>query len=235
MIDPFQLPPLLYILCAMSAMAFVTSASLWMLNAYRLEKRALPKFSDAVWRGQRYSIFCVMIISIILSFYDHFSSNTSVQIWGEIIILLAGLYMAYTKNALFQQIQSTFMFGCFCLSGWGLTFVIGYVLSLILSIVPTFSSEDFTIILIFVTGLLWNAPILYWGRKILMDGQKRAVLKGQSPHTYLWPVMLAYLVLLVPFTAQEVVNSDGWKDMKKPKAPKHVEIQNFMPYLLYKV
>jgi len=235
MTDSFQLPPLLYILCAMSAIAFVTSVSLWMWNAYRTESNLSSDFSSAIWQGQKYSIFVVMIISIVFALYNFWLSKAVPYILGEMMILLIGGYLAYNREGLLLHIKKMLAFGCLCLIGWGLTIAVGYVLGVFLSFIPTFSDQDFGIVIVFITGLLWNMPTLYWGRKILRDAPKIPVLKGRSPYTYLWPVMLAYLVLLVPLLAQMVVNSEEWQDFQKPKAVKHVDTQNILPHLLYKI
>lgn len=177
--DPILLPPLLYIICMMSAMSFVVSAGLWFW------RRPEEPYVRVVWRGQAQGFVWAMILSIAL--------GQSFDIAGELVVLVIALVFGY------RHIQETLIFGGLCALGWFVTISVGWALFLL--------SGD-VMVSAFIAGLLWLVPV--FGLYRLRPAEGRV-------YHYLWPVLLAYLVLLAPLMIQHNVNSEAWQLRKYEK------------------
>lgn len=112
----------------------------------------------------------------------------SFDIIGEVLVLGVALFFGY------KYIQETLIFGGLCFIGWIITAFVGTVLF--------FLSGDLTFA-VFVAGLLWLAPVFVFYRRMPAD---------KKVYNFLWPVMCAYLVLLLPLMIQKNINTDEWKE-----------------------
>ncbi len=228
--NAYQVPALFYILCAMSAMAFITCSAGWFVRALRSDSEYVGSFSLYIWAGQAKNFLFVLIISIVVGVYDYFLVGQPVYIMGEVSILCcvylyfflrhkrsrAARVMSFTKSYL--------LLGLGCLVGWGITVGFGFVLMTVLQLVSAINSADFFVMVIFITGMLWNAPVLMLYQKVLKDAGRRSVLEGQGFHKFLWPVLLAYLILLIPLMIQQKVDSEEWQEMLRAKPMRQVFI-----------
>ncbi|MGH1404817.1 MAG: hypothetical protein ACRBDL_11295 [Alphaproteobacteria bacterium] len=221
--DAYQIPALFYILCVMSSMAFVVCSTEWFVRALRSDSGTEISFSLHIWRGQGKSFLFVLIISLLVGLYDYVFADRPIFIAGEVSILLCTyLYLLMRRKVdgavqIWSFTKSYVSLGFLCLFGWGATVVFGFVLMQVLQTISAVNNTDFFIVVIFLTGLLWNAPVLMLYQKVLKDSVLRPVLKGQGFHKFLWPVLLAYTVLLIPLMLQQKVNSEEWKEMLRAK------------------
>lgn len=174
MTDIVTLPPLLYLICVMSAMSFVVASGLWFYQ------KKDESFERAVWRGQVKGFVWAMILSIAL--------GQSFDILGEAIVLGVALFFGY------RYTRDTLIFGGLCLVGWVVTIVSGFVLF-------TFTG-DLTFA-VFFAGLLWLSPIFVFYRRKCAE---------KKVYNYMWPVLMAYLILLLPLLVQKNINTDEWKE-----------------------
>jgi len=215
-------PTLLYLLCAMSAMAFLMSAYLWQWRA--LYSKNELDFKPSIYRGQVYSLLGVMVLSIILGSYDYFFFVRELHIGAEALILVSALAYAYIKagvgkrfGVVLGSIIKVSAFGFSCILGWLITLAIGVTLIYLFGIlgIPLAGNIDPNIV--FITGLLWNVPILLLYIKLLKNPDKTEVVKFSGFHKFLWPVLMAYIVLLFPLLIQEISVSEKWREMKNEK------------------
>lgn len=229
--DTYQVPALVYIFCVMSAMAFVVSGTLWMWRAYKSGDVPKQSYTDAVFEGQQDSFFCVIVLSLLVGFYDHFFAGEPLKIFGEItVLILACAYLFYkvrsqklsVSNIWGGSLQRVLAFAGLCFAGWGATIAFGFVIWSVLSVVSVMNATDMVTVVVFLTAGAWVCPIIMLGYKILKKNEARPALKGKSPHTFLWPVLLAYLILLVPLMVQQTANSDDWKMYRNAKRIKKI-------------
>ena len=226
-VEPYQSPELLYVLCLMSAMAFVVSAYRWF---WEVRKSALKgeefqqTFSVYIWRGQMLNLVFAMVVSIVLGVSDYFMIGKELNITGEVIFLIVFLgalswYSIRQKklSAFFGALRDIFWLGFLCLAGWGVTIGLGFAFSKILKMSVMINSSDFDMLIIFLPGLLWNVPLYRLYHKTLQSADRRAALKGRRFHDFLWPILLAYIMVSVPVASQEIVNSKQWAEMKNYK------------------
>lgn len=229
--DTYQVPTLIYIFCVMSAMAFVVSGTVWMLRAYRTGQAPAQSYSDSVLEGQQDSFFCVIALSLFVGFYDYLFAGEPLKIFGEIsVLILACAYLLYRVRrqglnvvlTIRQSLRRALVFGGLCLLGWALTVAFGFVLWQVLSLLSAINANDIVTVIVFLTAGMWVLPIMMLGYKILRRDDARPALQGKSPHTFLWPVLLAYLILLVPLMVQQTANSDDWKMYRNAKRIKKI-------------
>ncbi len=169
-------PPLLYLICALSAMSFVVAAGLWFYGARD------TAFNRSVWRGQIHGFVWAMILSVAL--------GQSFDILGEVIVLILALIFGR------KHIQENLIFGGLCMAGWCATLGSGFVL---------FAFTGDLTLAVFFAGLLWLVPILGFYR------ERRA---EEKVYNYLWPILCAYLILLLPLMIQKNVNTEEWQERK---------------------
>jgi len=232
--ENFQMPPLFFILCAMSAMAFVVSSYIWLWRVYRGEK---PKrdFISSVWMAQFPAFLFSAVVSLCVGLYDYIYAGIRPSIFGECLILCAmfallffipvasvdtfGKRIRFVLSRLFHVLS----FGFLCLIGWGVTVGVGFFLSMVLRIIFVMNIDDFQVMAFFVTGLMWIAPIVLLYREILKSPDRLPFLDKFGIRNYLWPMLAAYFILLVPFLIQNIANSKEWHEMKNKKPIKTAE------------
>jgi hypothetical protein len=229
----YQVPSSMYILFWMAGMAFVVSATRWMYNASRSPTPKQPNFVTYIWKDQILNLFFVCIASICIGILNLINSEPAAPLYAEIFILGLGSITAFALTpkqkilALFQFYARTISFGILCLIGWGITIATAFALQYLLKIIVLMSQDDYFFITFMITGGLWCAPPLILYRKILHTDDLRANLNGKSFHKFLWPMLFAYLFLLIPLLAQEVANSEEWRRMTNPKPIKSVQVDMF--------
>ncbi len=225
--DIYTLPASFYVVCVMSSMAFVFCSIKWLLNAYR-EGATIQSFSNAIWVGQIHIFFFVIIISISTAFYDYFAADQSIDIIGEVVILV-GVYSLLFKGDKknFPKIATSFTgryvtLGISCLLGWCVTMAFGSLIYMVCSYLTAMNSADFMVVVVFLTGLMWAVVVALLYFKILKEEDKRPVLQGKNVAAFLWPVLLAYFILLVPLVIQSTANSQEWQEAMRAKPMKKI-------------
>lgn len=218
------LPTLLYLLCAMSSMAFLVSSYAWLWKTSKNPQLPQPDFKSSVHKGQLYAFFTVMVLSIFIGGYDHFFNDREIHIGGEVFILMAALIYAYVKSDGDHKVSHVsrtafrvMRFGLFCIFGWCVTIILGYVLTRLLGGAGGVDPN-----VVFLTGLSWNIPIAILYTKIVKKSDGDSAYRASAFHKFLWPVLMAYTVLLVPLLVQQISVSEEWKQMKNEKPVRSV-------------
>ncbi|MGH1379022.1 MAG: hypothetical protein ACRBB3_09405 [Alphaproteobacteria bacterium] len=227
----YQTPALLYIVCAMSAMAFVTCSFRWLLQAgknFSESPNDCYSFDRYIWQGQIKVFVFVMVISIFIGMYDFYYYGRQVQIYGELVILFLFFAVSFLLSnsrdisiVLFKA-KEVFFFGGMCLLGWIVTIGLGLFIGQILKLVSVIERESFNIVVIFISGALWNFPVIWGYNRVLQDATRRNSLNGKGFHKFLWPILFAYLIILVPLVTQDMVNSEKWRKMENAKPMREI-------------
>lgn len=221
-----QIPTLVFVFCVMSAMAFVVAGSRWMWRIYKTGRIPKQTYNDAIIESQQDSFFCVIMISLFVGIYDFLLAGQPLRVSGEITVLVLTCgYLFYAVRKSGANMRTTFKLGlkrvagvgALCLLGWAVTFLFGYIVAKILSLLSAMNTEDFLVAVVFIAAGLWTIPIFVLGYKIRQRDDVRPALKGKSPHVFLWPVLLAYLVLLVPLVILDTVRSEEWQAQQHAK------------------
>ncbi len=208
----------------MSSMAFICSAYIWLWHKMLANKSAKESFTASIWRGQVFIFLFVMMVSIFMGAYNFYLFDSHINIKGELLILSTALVFSYTlakkqgsKHLILKHVGKILLFGFTCILGWFISFVLGWVIGIgvyhLLYSNHNAIAFDFGFLPVLIIGIMWNIPIIMMFLKI-SDNYK---LSGLGLHKFLWPVMLAYLILLVPLMIQKVANSKTWHDIKNAK------------------
>lgn len=213
-------------------MAFMVSATRWLWRAAR-STEAQTNFNTYIWADQILNLFFVCLVSIVLFAIDIFQSNPTSPIYVEVIALALGT-IANFKLSPEHKLRSVITFyvrvitlGALCLIGWAITAGIAYSLVFILKTIMVMNHNDYFLIAFMITGALWCAPPMLLYRKILHTEELRPNLKGNSFNKFLWPLLFAYLSLLIPLLAQDIANSEKWRKMTNAKPIKSVQVDMY--------
>ncbi len=222
--DVYQTPALISLLSIMSAMTFVISSYYWFFSVIKTPRKTTLTFTKTIWIAQLYNFLFVMILSIIIGAYNYYVADKALHIGGEIGILLLSLLLCYkfNKSKIPTYIKTLFLIGTACFLGWILTSLIWLGFSQIFKTIFVMERSEYNIMTLFASGLLWNVPIIIMFQKILKDDDMRPHLKGFKMHKFIWPIMLAYLALLMPLAIQDFVNSKEWKKIENHKPIRRV-------------
>ena len=227
--DTYHTPALLYLICAMSAMSFVVCAYRWLWRAHIGRVDTLGKgFEASIGYGQLLSFVFVMILSIFIGFYDFYVYARPVQIYGEVLVLCAFLALSYAlsksdrMHSVLIAVREMLWLGFLCVIGWAATVGFGFSLMHVLKVISVIERGAFDVLVIFLSGLVWNAPILWMYYKVLYNSKAQSVLQGRGFHKFLWPVLFAYVVILIPLMMQDISNSEQWHEMHNAKPMRRV-------------
>ena len=227
-LEIYQVPTLLSLICFMSAMAFITSAYYWLWRVLKNSKTTKTSFALSIWHGQFLSFLFVMMISIFVGTYDFYVGSHPMNINGELIILGLALAFSYLRarqrNSIFliwRDILKVILFGSICILGWLVTIIFGWSIGSIIYYSFYISGKsinfDLGFLPILITGLLWNAPIIWIFLKISKNQNLCDKSNNLKIHNFLWPVIAAYLMLLTPLMIQEMANSEKWQEIQNAK------------------
>lgn len=227
--DAYHTPTLLYLICVMSAMSFVVCAYRWLWQANRGAASVSGNtFEISVWRGQVLSFLFVMILSILIGLYDFYVYAQPIQIYGEALILGAFFALSFAVGAPDRLrcvgfvAREVLVLGGLCLVGWAVTIGSGLVFAEILKLVSVIERANFDVVVIFMAGALWNIPVLRGYYRVLHNRDRRSALQGKGFHKFLWPVLLAYIVVLIPLMMQDISNSEKWHEMQNSKPMRQI-------------
>ena len=227
--DMYHTPTLLYLICAMSAMSFVVCAYRWLWQiCKRKDGASAGRFETSIWRGQMFSFLFVMILSIAIGLYDSYVYGSPIQIYGEFLILgvFFALSFAVGKSNRLHRVLSVArevsFLGGLCLVAWAATIGSGLLIAEILKLVSVIERANFNVVVIFMAGALWNVPILWGYHRVLRHSETRSALQGRGFHKFLWPVLLAYVVVLIPLMMQDISNSEKWHEMQNAKPVRQI-------------
>ncbi|MGH1455949.1 MAG: hypothetical protein ACRBDI_04140 [Alphaproteobacteria bacterium] len=238
----YQAPASMYVLFWMAGMAFVVSATRWLIHIIKSPNSPRAEFKTHIWSDQILNIFFVCVLSIVIGFYDHHYYGLPINIMGECSLLALGtigIFIASKTNAMHavSQFYIRFLsFGLLCLIGWSITAAAAYLFHYGLKATTIMSHDDYLLVSFMMTGILWCAPILILYKKIIRHNDLRQHLNGSGFNKFLWPILLAYLTLLLPLMMQEIANSENWRKMtnKKPLRAAQMDIfeqHNIFPFV----
>lgn len=227
--DTYQTPALLYIVCAMSAMAFVVCSFRWLLHVGKtMTSMSNRGFERSVWQGQVSIFMFVMVVSIFIGLYDFYSYGRPIQVYGELLILSLFFSIVFLLGkskdtiCLVRAVREIMFLGFMCALGWLVTVGAGLFITQLLKLVSVIERDNFYVVVIFISGALWNIPVLWGYYKILHNSNRRGSLKGRGFHKFLWPILLAYMVVLIPLVAQDIANSEEWHKMHNVKPMRQI-------------
>ena len=215
-------------------MAFIVASYFWLWKAYR-GKPLGHDFIHCVWMAQIPAFIFSAVISLSVGAYDYFSAGVTPFIFGEVLILgglfaLLGFYPMAGVDSFAQRAAFMFLkfghlclFGFVCIFGWGITVAVSFFMIEVLRIITVMNQDDFQIAVFFISGLMWNVPIIFMYSKILKSADTRVFLQGHGIRGFLWPVLSAYFMLLIPFLIQNIANSQEWHDAKNKKVVRTAE------------
>lgn len=223
-----NVPPLLVIFCAMSAMTFVISTIGWVFSAgfAESEGRSLRR---AIWKAQLLNFVAILLFSIFVIAFDSLYYGGKLSIIGEVsilgIIVLVFLAKCVKKKKnfiveLWKSFKSMATIVLMSLGGWGFSIVFYWSIGIILFAgLGTHRMDDLLIVPPFITGLVWNVPIIW--AYLYYKGKKEPAreLAEVKLHNLLWPVLLAYVVMIVPLFIQQVTHTETWKEWQNAKPP----------------
>lgn len=222
-------PASMYLLFWMAGMALVISTYIWLYNIWKNPHQSHQSLKEHLLQDQITNLFAVCGLSIIIGAYDTIKFGTAYNITAEIMLLSAGSFgvMAFGKNKRIEKLTlhifKTIKLGTFCTLGWTITLAIGYAIYQVISISDIFVQQDKIMIATMITGASWCAPIIILHKKLTCNkttnlSTTNKNIKNKKLHNFLWPVLLAYFILLIPMITQEIANSREWRKMtnKKP-------------------
>lgn len=219
--DYYTLPTLIYLMCVMSSMSFIVSGNVFLFRVLQGREDNIDGLGRTVLIGQVLSFLSVALFSFCISFYDFLVNGGALSVYGELLILSVGLVVcalkASDKGSFFGIVcglKSFFYFLCMCFAGWVMTIGVGISVSRILEFIYVhFGLFPGRIVFVFfISGFLWNVPTLVIYRMIRKRYGEGDVLQDVRFHRVLWPVLMAYMVLLFPLMIERNVNSPEWKE-----------------------
>lgn len=227
--DTYQTPALMFVICAMSAMAFVVCSYRWLCQSGKVSEIILSHgFERSIWQGQVVAFMFVMVVSIFIGLFDFYAYERPIQIYGELIILtffftvIFLLDKSYSIFSVLRAVREIMCLGLLCVLWWLVTVGFGLLIAQPLKLISVIDHENFNVIVIFISGALWNVPVLWGYYSLLHNSESRGALKDKGVHKFLWPVLLAYMVLLVPLVTQDMVNSDEWNETRNIKPMRQI-------------
>lgn len=225
----FVTPPLIYMCCFFASMGMVVSTVSW-LYGFLVYLDPKVRLFDYIRHFQIRLFVCTLLTSIFFNAVKFFLSNTSSthtpNILPEIIIFLFILF-GYQRfrdikgptfwgdilKQSFKILQAFFI----CIIGWIITFLVALGVFYFCQFITGNNLLNYTISA-FVAGSMWNVPVLFLYYKIRnLRGDEPIMLKNVKFHDLLWPVLLAYALLILPLLIQDVANSKGYKEMLEAK------------------
>ncbi|MDH5722786.1 MAG: hypothetical protein OEY94_05645 [Alphaproteobacteria bacterium] len=227
MTDINDTPPLLIIFCAMSAMTFIIAAIGWIFSA-GFEEGEGKSLRFTIWKAQLLNFVAIMIFSVFVTMHDSMFYQVDANIIGEIVamtVILIGFAFHCIRNkknifvGLWKSFKSMVMVVLMSLGGWGFSIVFYWSIGILLvSGLGTHRVDELMIVPPFVTGLVWNVPII-WAYFYYKNKNTDAELASKKLHNLLWPVLLAYIVMIIPLFIQHVTQSESWQEWQHSKPP----------------
>ena len=227
MTDIGNTPPLLVIFCAMSAMTFVIAAIGWIFSAGFAENEG-RSLRLTIWKAQLLNFVAILIFSIFVTMHDAMYYQSNGNLTGE-IAAMAVIFIAFAfycirnkKNifgGLWKSFKSMVMVVLMSLGGWGFSIAFYWGIAvLLISGLGTHRADELMVVPPFVTGLVWNVPII-WAYFYYKDKKTASELSTQKLHNLLWPVLLAYVVMIIPLFMQQITHSKAWQEWQNSKPP----------------
>lgn len=209
----FHAPLILRGLCYFAGMAVFLCEILWLVRmasgrGHDLSLRA----NVSLWLIRVLGGAVLASLLFMLMHWDDLPSKAIMLPELSILCLIAAFYLLMfrksgrpTPRRILQELAKTLGVLLFCLMGWALSFVMGWLL---FQALPPASA-------IFILGLIWNAvPVLLFLRA------KRAGHTADLQFSdMLLPILLAYMLLMLPDATEHIANSQKMHKMMHPSPP----------------
>lgn len=218
--NAFHVPALFMFLCCFAAASFLLATYFWLWRAGRVKAdEDLPSLWSYITAFQYYGFLSVMVLSCILGAYDYLSADKPLVVYAEVFVLAAAMVVALCRGGtglLFKLMRRVFLSFLASCSFWIVSIGIGWVIGNgLYALYSSFATiEDFSIIAVLCVGVAWIVPIFVMYR-CLSTEQRR----GVKFYNVLMPVLLAYIMLLIPLFVQQTANSPQWQKMMHSSRP----------------
>lgn len=225
--ETFQAPPILFFYAMLSAVSIILAMLRW-IWMMRDDNPMAGTLRYQVILAQIYVFIAITFLSLGLTLNAFFSAqslNQEITIMPEIVVLSGASYFFGRHlrrsgvpiiKGLGKELLYVSAWFLLCILAWGGTIGAGF---LIYEIVVFFSrnERDFIPFAIFSTGLLWVVLPIVLRVLVLKYYEKSLALFKVSFKDLLLISALAFLILMVPLSMQEIANSPELLKMKYEK------------------
>lgn len=221
----FFLPPLFVVFCAMMAIGFVATACRWLWLLGQGEDRVPADFTSYVWREQFRLVVGVSAVSLVFNSYLFERGNADFPLVEAGFLIMSGaFFMVQAKRNCgdvlrrfyIEVLEITFLL-LMCVLGWVFTFFVGWCLAGFLSFSGVVLAQDARMVGAVAVLLGWAACVFVFYYAVPKAQRSSEVVGHRKIHDFLWPLMFAYLMLLLPLQIQHVAVSKEWQDIKHAK------------------
>ncbi|MCB9977011.1 MAG: hypothetical protein H6858_05400 [Rhodospirillales bacterium] len=230
--EPFYLPPFFSAFCVLAAMTMVVAPIVWVRRCYSARPPA-HDLGREVFILQFRLLAAVLFLSFILNLVRLAVTGGSVHLsfynlLPELLLLgfMGWRYLKHTQDTkgapgtrLLTEAGRILRVFALCLLGWAVTFAVGLIV-LQVSLPVTHDPEASMVAAGFAAGTSWvlAVTVAYYYRRPALESLPEQAKRYKS-YDLLWPVMLAYILLLAPMLMQEIGNSDKFHEMMFSKRP----------------
>lgn len=224
---PFQTPLILTGFCYLSGMAMFLSVLFWQWRIYKgRDSVGSLRRSVGLWLLRVLVAITVFSLSYMVIFRP-----PSPVIFVPEASLLAFITVLYMKIQHDRHIDWPDVFAkqlplemikvggvaFLCLLGWVVSLSLGWAVFKAVSLIPGRTEW----IAVFLIGLLWNGPLLWLYLAIQTKTQRGAAALPPQFKFYklLWPVLLAYLFIMLPAVIELIANAPKVREMMQAGPP----------------
>lgn len=217
----FQVPLIFRALCYLGGMALFLSELVWLWRqsgpGATGKTRTLPG-TAALWTLRLLAALAIVSLLAMLSglrpvthSYELFPELALLALIGAVFFLVCRKRGEGARNALKnlprEALKALGVLSA-ALAGWAVSIALGWS---VFQGIAVFAAPPW--VAIFIIGLLWNAPLIALFFKI------RNHESAPKFHDLLWPVLLAYLLIMLPDFAEHLANSDKIQDLLNAPPP----------------
>lgn len=226
--EPFFLPPFFTVFCVLAAMTMVVAPIVWIRRCYSSAPPA-HDLGHEVLILQLRTLAVVLVLSFFINLWRLGAGSPKVNglsLLPELLMLafLAWRYVRLTREqggAASQRLRAearrVLRLFVLCLTGWAATFGVGAGVYWFFFL-ATKSDEISVTAAGFAAGIFWIvAVVLAYFLKRPPEEQLSEIVRRKKAHDLLWPVMLAYVLLLAPMLMQDIGNSEKFREMMHSK------------------
>ncbi len=185
---------------------------------------------QCVWACQLRTFYAILLTSVVINASMVLIGMVEVvylkRLLPEFILLFVilffimknvarGLRLSFLKQEAFRTVLQVFL----CLAGWVISISFGVFVFYIVQMV-TGDPASAIPAAAFLTGGMWVLIVLYFFSSI-KNGLDNIpdVMDNIKPYDLLWPLILAFMLLLVPMLLQDIGNSENFHEMMEAKPP----------------
>ncbi|GJL86216.1 MAG: hypothetical protein DHS20C02_19910 [Micavibrio sp.] len=220
----FQTPVILMGFCYLSGMAMFLAALFWQWRVYRGDMDiGTLRVTVGFWLLR--ILTAITLASLAYMMFTKPDSPMVLVPEISLLFFISALYMmaradknlvGVLKDLPFELLKTvgvTFA----CLIGWAVSLALGWSVFEVVGKLP----GNVDGIAVVVIGLLWNAPLLllYLGIQAKSKTGEVFLPEGLKFYKLLWPVLAAYILLVLPEFIELVANAPKIRDMMQAGPP----------------